>query len=72
MENYNEWQRLNYVTKYGNIKPRTKQLFWAVYYCTTQITTPLSYAICVNKVKEFKMMGIQFPDKSKFSIKPAN
>ena len=65
------WQNLNYIAKYGNTKPRVKHLFWAVHYGTTQITTPLSYAICVNKLKEYKTMGVQFPDKNKFAIKPA-
>jgi len=72
MENYSEWQKLNYIVKYGNTKPRTKQLFWAVYYGATQLTTPLSYPICVNKLKEYKTMGLQFADKNKLSIKPAH
>lgn len=67
-----DWQNLNYIAKYGNVKPRTKQLFWAVYYGTTQLTTPLSYPICVTKLKECKTMGVQFSDKSKLAIKPAN
>ena len=66
------WQNLNYIAKYGNIKPRTKQSFWSVYYGTTQLTTPLSYPICVTKMKEYRMMGIQFPNKKKLSIRPAS
>lgn len=71
MENYNEWQKLNYIVKYGNVKPRNKQLFWAVYYGSKQITTPLSYALCVIKLKEYKKMGFQFTDKNKLAIKPS-
>jgi 5-methylcytosine-specific restriction endonuclease McrBC regulatory subunit McrC len=71
MAQFNAYQTFAYTVKYGNTKPRVKHLFWAVYYGTNQITTPLSYAICVNKLKEYKTMGVQFPDKNKFAIKPA-
>lgn len=71
MAQFNPYQTIAYTAKYGNTKPRTKTLFWAVHYGTTQITTPLSYAICVNKLKEYRTMGLQFPDKTKLAIKPA-
>jgi hypothetical protein len=61
------WQNLNYIAKYGNVKQRPKSTHWIVKYGDKVLTNPATYALAQISIKEFRMMG-QFSDKSKLRI----
>jgi hypothetical protein len=61
------WQNLNYIAKYGNVKQRPKSTHWVVKYGDKVLTNPATYALAQISIKEFRMMG-QFSDKSKLRI----
>jgi hypothetical protein len=61
------WQNLNYIAKYGNVRQRPKSTHWVVKYGDKVLTNPATYALAQISIKEFRMMG-QFSDKSKLRI----
>jgi hypothetical protein len=61
------WQNLNYIAKYGNVKQQPKSTHWVVKYGDKVLTNPATYALAQISIKEFRMMG-QFSDKSKLRI----
>jgi hypothetical protein len=62
------WQNLNYIAKYGNVRQQPKSTHWVVKYGNKVLTNPLSYAGCQMELKTFKMQGVLYPDKAKFKI----
>ena len=62
------WQNLNYIAKYGNVRQQPKSTHWVVKYGNKVLTNPLSYAGCQIELKTFKMQGVLYPDKTKFKI----
>jgi hypothetical protein len=62
------WQNLNYIAKYGNVRQQPKSTHWVVKYGNKVLTNPLSYAGCQIELKTFKMQGVLYPDKAKFKI----
>ena len=62
------WQNLNYIAKYGNVRQQPKSTHWVVKYGNRILTNPLSYAGCQMELKTFKMQGVLYPDKTKFKI----
>jgi hypothetical protein len=62
------WQNLNYIAKYGNVRQQPKSTHWVVKYGNRILTNPLSYAGCQMELKTFKMQGVLYPDKAKFKI----
>jgi len=68
MEQYNDWQTFNYLSKYGNPKPKVKHTYFVVKYGDRIITRPMYYSGCQLELKQFKMQGILYPDKTKFKI----
>jgi hypothetical protein len=62
------WQNLNYIAKYGNVRQQPKSTHWVVKYGNKVLTNPLSYAGCQMELKTFKMQGVLYPDKTKFKI----
>ena len=72
MKQYNDYQTMHYKLAYStNPQKREKVTHWAVYYKDMQLTEPAHYAICANKIKEFKMQGLKFPNKELLTIRPA-
>lgn len=69
---FNEFQQMNYRIAYStDTRVKTKATHYVVKYGDRALCNPTTYALCQENLKQFKMMGVQFPDKSKFSIKPA-
>jgi hypothetical protein len=62
------WQNLNYIAKYGNVRQQPKSTHWVVKYGNRILTNPLPYSGCQMELKTFKMQGGLFPDKTKFKI----
>jgi len=62
------WQNLNYIAKYGNVKQQPKSTHWVVKYGDRILTKPMHYSGCQLELKQFKMQGILYPDKTKFKI----
>lgn len=69
---YNEYATMHYKLAYStDTRKRVKATHYCCYYGDRCLTNPTSYALCQENLKQYKMMGVQFPDKTKFSIKPA-
>ena len=68
MNQYNAWQTLSYTAKYGSPKPKVKHTHWVVTYNGRILTKPTSYALSQVELKQFKQMGLTYPDKNKFKI----
>jgi len=68
MNPYNPYQTLSYTAKYGSPKPKVKHTHWVVTYNGSILTKPLSYALAQVELKQFKQMGLTYPDKNKFKI----
>lgn len=72
MQNYNQYQTMNYKLAYStDIGKREKVSHWAVYYGNRQLTTPMNYALCKTNLNNFKMQGIEFPNRELLKIRPA-
>jgi hypothetical protein len=65
---YNAWQTLSYTAKYGSPKPKVKHTHYVVMYGDRILTKPMYYSGCQVELKQFKMQGVLYPDKSKFKI----
>jgi len=68
MNHYNPYQTLSYTAKYGSPKPKVKHTHFVVTYNGIALTKPMSYALSQMELKQFKMQGILYPDKTKFKI----
>ena len=69
MQRYNSYQTLSYTAKYGSPKPKVKHTHYVVTYNGITLTKPLSYALAQMELKQFKMQGLIYTDKTKFKIK---
>lgn len=71
-----DFSELKYLIKAGHPpvkkdKPKERHTGnWIVCYGKRVLDYNLPYPIAVTRMKEYKMKGIEFPDKTKFSIKP--
>lgn len=68
MTHYNPYQTLSYTAKYGSPKPKVKHTHWVVMYGEVILTKPMYYSGCQVELKQFKQMGLIYPDKNKFKI----
>lgn len=68
MNHYNPYQSLEYTAKYGSPKPKIKHTHYVVKYGDKVLTKPMYYSGCQVELKQFKMMGLVYPDKTKFKI----
>ena len=69
MNHYNPYQTLSYTAKYGSPKPKVKHTHYVVMYGDRVLTKPMYYSGCQVELKQFKMMGLIYTDKTKFKIK---
>jgi len=71
MNQFNDYQSLEYRARYGNTKPKEKVTHWCVFYKDKAITMPSSYAIAQGQIKNFKVQGKVY-NKTMLKIKPYN
>jgi hypothetical protein len=69
MNHYNPYQTLSYTAKYGSPKPKVKHTHYVVMYGDRVLTKPMYYSGCQMELKQFKMQGLIYTDKTKFKIK---
>jgi hypothetical protein len=69
MNHYNPYQTLSYTAKYGSPKPKVKHTHYVVMYGDRVLTKPMYYSRCQVELKQFKMQGLIYTDKTKFKIK---
>lgn len=72
-----DFKELKYLLKSGHapvkdkaVKKTEKPTAWIICYGKQVLEYNLPYPVAVEKIKVYKRFGHQFPDKSKFSIKP--
>ena len=68
MNNYNPYQTLSYTAKYGSTAPKVKHTHYVVMYVDRILTKPMYYSGCKLELKQFKMQGLIYTDKTKFKI----
>jgi hypothetical protein len=69
MNNYNPYQTLSYTAKYGSTAPKVKHTHYVVMYGDRILTKPMYYSGCQLELKQFKMQGLIYTNKTKFKIK---
>lgn len=70
-----DFSELKYLMKSGKAPEPVKEKHtgnWNVVYGNMVLEYNLTYGQCVQKTKDYKMMGARYPNKDKFSIKPYN
>lgn len=68
---YNEYASMNYKLAYStDSSKKIKATHYVCMYGNRVLTTPMSYAECVNYRKILYQMGVEFKNKELLTIKP--
>lgn len=69
---FKTFEELNTYLRY-NVPPEDRKPHtgnWSLFYGTICLLENKPYSACKEQEKQFRMKGIEYPDKSKFKIKP--
>lgn len=68
-----DFAQLNYALKAGHAPKPSKGKHtgnWSLYYGCFLLESDKTYSACMKLMTEYKMQGMRYPNKDKFSIKP--